>query len=402
MTKGVSVPKEFTVSNVAIFPTSKISNIISPKRLFKRPDKMLDSVSIALVMLDLEWNCQSEVISLGAFHPGSGLEFETLIRQRTAGLTRIHGITAEMLKDKPTILHVLMEFFEFLKCINAKKTLLVAHYGLGADFPKLFKAIHSIGIRADTELECADSRYVFKKAFDLKILKKGKGKIPMSLSKLFQLYKPNETYEEHRSLADSKALYEVLFGLIPCIKKNSSPESVYNHIVWCQPSEAKAKFYSMIHPHNNGIPENYMAVSNDLWNTGGLLSETKKQKTVNRGTKRRRIETEEENIEENSFSYTLQRQSQRVRERIELDQMTLEELDELNDDNCYICDAEEANETSPLLECDGCSNSCHLRCIVPVLHEVPSGDWYCQQCHSNPSMKYVIDSELQDDEYSDG
>lgn len=48
-------------------------------------------------------------------------------------LTEVHGLTEAMLKDQPSTLHVITEFYLWLQVLNAKKILIVAQYGLGAD-----------------------------------------------------------------------------------------------------------------------------------------------------------------------------------------------------------------------------------------------------------------------------
>jgi hypothetical protein len=30
--------------------------------------------------------------------------------------------------------------------------------------------------------------------------------------------------------------------------------------------------------------------------------------------------------------------------------------------------------------CDGCNEECHFLCATPVVHTVPTGDWFCVKC----------------------
>jgi hypothetical protein len=54
----------------------------------------------------------------------------------------------------------------------------------------------------------------------------------------------------------------------------------------------------------------------------------------------------------------------------------------LNDDTCLICRDE--HEGGVLLICDGCDGKHHMSCVRPVIHNVPSGSWFCQRCTSVP------------------
>ncbi|KAL7538474.1 hypothetical protein ACHAWF_006099 [Thalassiosira exigua] len=50
----------------------------------------------------------------------------------------------------------------------------------------------------------------------------------------------------------------------------------------------------------------------------------------------------------------------------------------LNDDVCDIC-----YSGGDLLCCDNCTLAFHLQCTIPLLEEVPSGDWFCRLCVRN-------------------
>lgn len=45
---------------------------------------------------------------------------------------------------------------------------------------------------------------------------------------------------------------------------------------------------------------------------------------------------------------------------------------------CRICMGDKSGE--PLLLCDDCDRAFHTTCLVPVLREIPKGEWHCPKC----------------------
>jgi len=58
-----------------------------------------------------------------------------------------------------------------------------------------------------------------------------------------------------------------------------------------------------------------------------------------------------------------------------------EEEDE-KEDFCKICKKETdgEDEENVVLICDGCEGEFHMKCVKPVVEEVPEGDWFCGDC----------------------
>ena len=50
------------------------------------------------------------------------------------------------------------------------------------------------------------------------------------------------------------------------------------------------------------------------------------------------------------------------------------------EDNCVVCGSGEQDEL--LLLCDSCNCAYHTFCLTPRLRAVPSGDWFCPDCHA--------------------
>jgi DNA polymerase III epsilon subunit-like protein len=385
---------------------------------------------VSIVYMDMEWNQQGEIISIGCYHVGSKKKFYSLAKQRNAGRTSIHKITTDDLKSAPALQNVLYELVEWLAELNTPKVLLVAHFGLGADFPKLFKALHSCGVKIPFAIELADSRYVFQYAFNGE-------KITLKLEELYKRIKPDGTYNKHNALADTEILQECTWKLVTKIKDHESDECVYNHLVWCQPKDVKEAFYRLIHNDESVVPDNYMVVDNDNDNTGVCNINTGKKTTRNRKNKTKRksstgskipttrnkapakkrpriieefdaseSESDDEILPEHS---QIQRKSTRTQSQLqknyafgsdeeedfddyetsEEDNMQIDSDLDMHDDFCCIC-----RDPGYLVMCDGCDNSCHLECMDPPRSEDPEGDWFCNDCMTMLGLC----SEIEEDE----
>ncbi|XP_049616802.1 transcription intermediary factor 1-alpha isoform X1 [Syngnathus scovelli] len=64
--------------------------------------------------------------------------------------------------------------------------------------------------------------------------------------------------------------------------------------------------------------------------------------------------------------------------------------DDPNEDWCAVC-----QNGGELLCCDKCPKVFHLACHIPLLHESPSGEWFCSFCRDlvSPEMQYECDKQ---------
>ena len=401
------------------------------KELFVRPASPLQIGSnVATVFMDMEWNQQGQIISLGACHNMTQLEFYSLAKQQNAGRTQVHNITTDILRSAPSLLNVLQEFIQYLKCFNTRKVLLIAHWGLGADFPKLMKAINTSGIKISFDLEFADSRYAFQYQYKQQ-------KIQLKLPNLYKQIDAGGSYNKHNALADAQVLARCSRELLKSISDHKSDQCMYNHYVWCQPASAKQSFYEMIESTSAVAPSDYMYVKDDLENKGICVLTTHKRKSVSarkssRSTqkkekkqtrlpvqKKRKVFHEEYSasdsedeimVQDNSHGF--QRKSGRSKEvvnyyqlaghsdedddpmEVDSDSTNTEASDSDNDnDKCMICE-----KYGDLMICDTCDNSCHVQCAYPAIDEIPDGDWYCRECLTELGLLEDVSGE--DDSYT--
>lgn len=53
---------------------------------------------------------------------------------------------------------------------------------------------------------------------------------------------------------------------------------------------------------------------------------------------------------------------------------------------CAICQSTDGDPTDPIVLCDGCDVMVHVTCYgSPLIHEIPSGDWFCARCSNGDS-----------------
>lgn len=45
---------------------------------------------------------------------------------------------------------------------------------------------------------------------------------------------------------------------------------------------------------------------------------------------------------------------------------------------CEACGKTQSSKT--MLLCDGCGKGYHMKCLMPPVHEIPKGDWFCPHC----------------------
>ena len=236
-----------------VMPTQQIDTRTIPivdTQLFRRPEHRLTQREIGIVWTEMEWNMSGHIISVGAYYKDGSdeLKFYSLVKQSTAGRTSVHNITKAMLKQAPSTLVVFKEYLSFLTVLNCKKVVLAGHFATGADFPKLMRTIHNLGLKIELDVELADTRYSLAKAV------KGQGNTSLKLSDLYARVS-NDSYDAHNSLADSIALRTVFIGLVG----NGSSSGIYGRLLNDIPRKSIIKYYRMIMGCSEALPvQTYM------------------------------------------------------------------------------------------------------------------------------------------------
>ena len=54
---------------------------------------------------------------------------------------------------------------------------------------------------------------------------------------------------------------------------------------------------------------------------------------------------------------------------------------------CHICNRGDGEED--MLLCDGCDGAFHTYCLVPLVTEIPKGDWRCPECVALVSLLWL-------------
>lgn len=341
----------------------------SIKQLFKRPDHELPQTDTAIVWTDFEWNYSSQIISIGAYHHESDMKFQTLVKQRTVGKTDIHGITLSMLENAPSLLNALKEYVAFLRVLNAKKILLLAHFGRGADFPKLFRAIHKLGLNIGLDIQLSDTRYVFVKLVDApKSGKKASLKLPALYEKCFP---DRNMYKVHDSLEDCIALREVFVSMAKI--DHDDVDAVHKYIMSFQTKSALDQYEHLV--------------------SGRPVARRKRKQAPTNGAKRRKrakrakhapdIDTSSDSndeFEETEFvcdtdsdddtTSDTRRSGVTTRRKSRQEQFEMEHSD--------VC--EECGTDGTLYMCDTCTGSYCSEHAIPVPHPDPDEDWFCMHC----------------------
>ena len=124
-------PESITKANEQQYILNDTNNTLSLNAkysdLYKLKTGILPRKHTVIVMLDLEHNNKSEIISIAAYHAESENIFNSLAKQTTVGRSSVHNITLDRLKDAPRINHVMQSFSNFIHDLNATRVLLVAH-----------------------------------------------------------------------------------------------------------------------------------------------------------------------------------------------------------------------------------------------------------------------------------
>lgn len=381
-TRPLSQYEKSSTSQIAVL-TQNITDVQSNrKQLFNRPVPEFEHTDIAMVFTDFEWNRSGDIISVGAHYKHQDREFNfySLVKQRSAGNTPVHNITIEQLKSAPSSLSVFREYMVYLKSLNSDKVVLVAHFGTGADFPKLFRTLHSLGIKLDLDLELADTRYTLKKYL------KG-GSNTLKLTELYLNRVSKEGYNAHNSLSDSIALRQVLRSIVTDID-HENQRAIYERFLEDVTAKSKEKYHRLICDDPTAVaPDGYMCV----------------KKKRRRASKRIKIsddqvdevlyEEDDRGFDASQAIHTRTRSATKKRAWNELQEDWKENAEDGHHDYCYKC-----NIGGDILMCDGCNQSIHLNCVVPPLDEVPSDDWYCDDCTQLDNFTSIDDSDTEFEE----
>ena len=118
---------------------------------------------------------------------------------------KLTGITAQKLINQPAIHQALLSWFQWLKNLGAEQITLVAHNGLGFDFPILRKEMQRCNIEfpPGIRFQFFDSLHWARKQFS-------KECISFSLMNLFKYVCPTEQFQAHDALQDCWALKKVV------------------------------------------------------------------------------------------------------------------------------------------------------------------------------------------------
>jgi DNA polymerase-3 subunit alpha (Gram-positive type) len=135
--------------------------------------------------------------------------FDQLINPQTPipqEVVQIHGITDELVADKPTIDQVIPEFLEF---IGGPETVLIAH---NASFDAGFVGVDMARLGIPDPRNLILDTLVFSRHC---LPNLGSYK----LENLMRFFRISTTYNYHRALADSLAVKEVFINLLQCSPK---------------------------------------------------------------------------------------------------------------------------------------------------------------------------------------
>ena len=108
----------------------------------------------------------------------------------------VHGITPDMVRNKPTFDKVAPEIFDFIKDAD-----LAGYNSDRYDIPMLLEELHRAGFELDLNTRnCLDVQKIFYKME------------PRTLKAAYKLYCDKDLEDAHDALADVKATVEVFFG----------------------------------------------------------------------------------------------------------------------------------------------------------------------------------------------
>ncbi|KAH3670904.1 hypothetical protein OGAPHI_000615 [Ogataea philodendri] len=75
-----------------------------------------------------------------------------------------------------------------------------------------------------------------------------------------------------------------------------------------------------------------------------------------------------------------------------LDSRVAELVQKKQSNGCEKCGLADHPET--ILICDDCNRNYHMKCLTPVLNEVPSNDWFCEECLKGTNGDYGFEEDF--------
>lgn len=153
------------------------------------------------------YNCFHRIIQISArIHDKSFVTYVNPGVHIPSLSTKIHHITDDDVKDKPTFYYAFASFLQFIyqNTDHGEHTILIAHNAFGFDVPMLQKECNRVGVSIPPEFYVYDTLRVYRREFPLKESKK--------LGNLYNEFFGKEMENAHDALADSIGLQELFLA----------------------------------------------------------------------------------------------------------------------------------------------------------------------------------------------